>query len=1197
MEKYSTILFASLSRQAFLGVTTALISVLGVSQAHAQNCALDNGTLVDDCKHTNQGTVVDLPLQSNVELEDIPTLSTEGFEISVDGDPISEDGAIQKGKPGIEATKRRQDLSLAAADISVKFDGLDTRPRLDVETVGEKTEYKAGDSVTFQNRMNYPAFTRKGEIRILDKAVRGKPKTIAVLPLNPNGTVTTTVPQGDGLVYVYRVYDARGRFDETAPASLGSKSRRGLIDDVEEGTDSAVIRRIPVYGGAVTVSGTNVRSGSTVNTLGETVRPDADGDFVLQRILPTGDHIVSVDVAGGPSLERDIEIPGHDIFYTGLVDVTLRHSLKDQLEDATGEPYDKTVARGRVAFYLKGKIKGEYLLTAAADTGQEDLKNLLRNFDEKNPRSLLDRIDPEDYYPVYGDDSTSEVDAPTAGKLYVKLEKDDSHILWGNFKSEIKETEYLRNERTLYGAQAIYRTPKQTSRGHARTEIQLYAANPDTIPQRDVFRGTGGSTYFLKFQDITRGSETLLIEIRNPTTGQIIERKTLVYGVDYDINYVQGLVILRAPLSGSGASNDLISSNPNGDNDAFLIANYDHTPTASNLDTFSYGARVQTWVTDKLRFGATLQNENLGTSDQKAYGADLLYQFTERTFVELEYAKTDGDSVNLDESLDGGLTLLNNTNVGTSGRAYRFNAQADLQDLGANIKGVIGGYYEDRSAGFSTLSYRSSNDEELWGIDVELEPTKNTRLRFYYDNFEDSAGRHLREGGIEAGFRTSENLTWDVGLEHIDESSPTDPTRTGKRTDAAVRLTYDPNDEYKIYGFGQGTISRSGGLEGNSRVGIGGEAKINENWRISGEISGGTTGLGARAYVNYDRDENNSYYFGYTRDPNREFGGVNLDGRDKGSFVIGARRKINDSLTVYGENTYDLFGVHKSLTSTYGADYEYDDFWTFTGGIETGRVTDPRAAVASNFRRRAISLGSTYKDEDLSVRTRIEYRKDAGNISGVNRSTDTIAAEITARYKINEEARLLFNIEGVKSDNATASIPDAEYLEGTIGYALRPIDNDRLNILAKYTYLFDMTERNIGSTAASGSFLNSPRQRAHVLSFDASYDINNHWTIGGKIGGRWSEQDNGTGFVSNNATLGVINARYHVVHNWDALIEARQLTAQDLGSDTGLLAALYRHVGNNFKVGLGYNFGQFSDDLTDVTYNDEGVFLNIVGKF
>ena len=45
----------------------------------------------------------------------------------------------------------------------------------------------------------------------------------------------------------------------------------------------------------------------------------------------------------------------------------------------------------------------------------------------------------------------------------------------------------------------------------------------------------------------------------------------------------------------------------------------------------------------------------------------------------------------------------------------------------------------------------------------------------------------------------------------------------------------------------------------------------------------------------------------------------------------------------------------------------------------------------------------------------------------------------------------------------------------------------------------------------------------------------------------------------------------------------------------GALAAIFRHLGNNVKVGVGYNFSDFSDDLTILKYNNQGVFLNVIG--
>ena len=42
--------------------------------------------------------------------------------------------------------------------------------------------------------------------------------------------------------------------------------------------------------------------------------------------------------------------------------------------------------------------------------------------------------------------------------------------------------------------------------------------------------------------------------------------------------------------------------------------------------------------------------------------------------------------------------------------------------------------------------------------------------------------------------------------------------------------------------------------------------------------------------------------------------------------------------------------------------------------------------------------------------------------------------------------------------------------------------------------------------------------------------------------------------------------------------------------------ALYRHIGRNLKFGVGYNFTDFSDDLTDLDYDSQGFFINLVGK-
>jgi opacity protein-like surface antigen len=312
---------------------------------------------------------------------------------------------------------------------------------------------------------------------------------------------------------------------------------------------------------------------------------------------------------------------------------------------------------------------------------------------------------------------------------------------------------------------------------------------------------------------------------------------------------------------------------------------------------------------------------------------------------------------------------------------------------------------------------------------------------------------------------------------------------------------------------------------------------------------------------------------------------LNFSGRTGPKTVQIVPIQPNGTATInVPKNTYDLFGTHRSLTSVYGVDYQPTEFLTYSASVELGRIDDP----LGDFDRTALSLGLRYQDEaGLSAKARLEFRRDEGILSGSVRDGDTVAFTSTARYEIDAESRLLFSFEGTHTETDGSSLPDGEFAEFSLGYAYRPIDNDKLNTLFKYTYLHDLYGQEIDGFNEPG-----PRQKSHVLSLDASYDLNRHLTLGGKIGGRFSESSpNSTAaFQENDAWLVVANARYHVTHKWDLLLEGRYLKAQQAGvAEFGVLGAAYRHVGNNFKVGVGYNFGKFSDDLTDLTFDDRGL--------
>ena len=62
------------------------------------------------------------------------------------------------------------------------------------------------------------------------------------------------------------------------------------------------------------------------------------------------------------------------------------------------------------------------------------------------------------------------------------------------------------------------------------------------------------------------------------------------------------------------------------------------------------------------------------------------------------------------------------------------------------------------------------------------------------------------------------------------------------------------------------------------------------------------------------------------------------------------------------------------------------------------------------------------------------------------------------------------------------------------------------------------------------------------------------------------------------------------------LAEVRQLGLPDLNQRRrGVLAAIYYHISKNLNAGVGYNFTNFSDELTDLKYNYKGIFVNLIG--
>jgi len=175
---------------------------------------------------------------------------------------------------------------------------------------------------------------------------------------------------------------------------------------------------------------------------------------------------------------------------------------------------------GRLALFIKGKVKGKYLITGSFDTNRspgEIGKNANRN-------KLFTNLDPDKYYPVYGDSSEIDYEAnDTKDELYLLVEWDESFAKWGTFNTGISTY-----NRSLHGANIHLINPLIINGVDFNTEVNTFLARTFHSSAQDEMLATGGSIYYLKEKGIIEGSERVNIEIKDPATKEVITSYPLI---------------------------------------------------------------------------------------------------------------------------------------------------------------------------------------------------------------------------------------------------------------------------------------------------------------------------------------------------------------------------------------------------------------------------------------------------------------------------------------------------------------------------------------------------------------------------------------------------------------------------------------------------------------------------------------------
>jgi hypothetical protein len=1027
---------------------------------------------------------------------------------------------------------------------------------------------------------------------------------------------------GDELIYVLRAYDAKGNFDETAarklqlvtPAeaergasllretverSLGTTltteqaTSQALIDDVLS-TSNLRLQNIPIYGSRVRIHGRNIPEGRGIVINGENYPVDRERKFAAEYLMPVGRHSFDIALKGSDGAETvsrtlDIEVRGSYTFGVGIADLTIFQNDADGAGRslALGDRDDDILSDGRLAFYLKAKRGGKYLVTAHADTREQPLGDLFKGFTKADPQDVFRRLDPDLYYPTYGDDSTTYRDVDTMGRFYLRVDWDKNQALWGNYYTGITGTEFAQYVRSLYGAAINWRSRKTNAWGDAKTELRGFGSQAETAPGHSELLGTGGSLYYLRHTDILPGSDQVVLEIRDRTTGRVEQRIQMVRGADYEIDELQGRIILTRPLAQLTRENisTITRDAPLAGFEQRLLVDYEWVPRDFSADSITAGLRGKHWFGDHVGLGVTYVDENRSGEDYSLLGADLTLQAGKGTYLKLERSRTEATSTPVFFSDNGGLDFTRfNPSGPRKGDATAIEARANFQELGWTPREwTAAAWWRNVEAGYSISRYDRGEEVTEYGAELLGQITADLSTHLRYSKAERGA-ESLTQAQANAEWRFGESSRLAAEIRRVEEDyGPVDAAGLL----GAMRYTHRFASALDVYGTAQLTLDdNSGRYRDNDAFTLGTRYNFGDLSNIGAEATTGDRGEALQFNGEYRISPTHSLYgsWAYSTDRTDNYDSLfNPSARD--GWTLGQRVRLSNQVQMFNEGQYLKERDRSGFARIVGFDFYPAAGWTFGVVLNDGELTNSAGGVVD---RRAISLSGGRTSSDVDWHSRLEWRRDSG--------AEHVVQWITTNrfsYRIDDSWRIAGRFNYSDTDDKLIPVNGAKFIEGNLGFAYRPWNSTRWGIFGRYTYLYDR--------ASSGQLVESDYdQKTQLLSLEGVYRLDQHWEFAGKVARREGSARFGRGtgkWFDSGATFLAGQVRYELHDKWHALAEYRWLDVKDGGTRHGALIGIDRDITDNLRIGAGYNFTRFSDDLTDFEYKHKGWFINFVGTY
>ncbi len=737
--------------------------------------------------------------------------------------------------------------------------------------------------------------------------------------------------------------------------------------------------------------------------------------------------------------------------------------------------------QGKLAYFLKGKVKGKYLITSSFDS-------------EREKKALFRTLDKETYYPVYGDTSTTNYQATnTQGPLYLLVEWDKSSAIWGNYAVDFNNSEFASFSRSYYGGKIAYETVAQTPYSDPRTKIVVFNAMVKQRAAHTELLGTGGSLYYLKHKDLIEGSDRVRLEVRDQVTGLVVASKSMIEGADYEVDYEQGRILFWQPVAMLAQTERLIGNGLIHGNPVYVIADYEYS-TIDKIAEASQGTRVQQAVSDNVTAGVTYVKETQEVGTYELQGYDTTVHLGKDAKVKAEYAQTESQDTGSFISTDGGLSYTE-LSVGNTamGKAYGITGDARLFD-----RVGLQAYYKWIENGFASVASTSQQGKELVGFAMTMDMTPETRLTMRQD-----IQRLINNTNAQAQLQVGAEETVTTAMQIVHEArrlrltaefqnqqvtnknekyetvSATDTSTVAGRADYALTPKTDVSIQQEMELTG----------EKGKQTTVGATTQLTDHLAVRGTQSMGTKGTASSLGATANTTGKLALSTDYTQARDKD--GVMTD-----TTTLGAATQLTDKIALNSSVARSSSSTGETVTTA-----------TVGSQASTGiKVDDADVSVAvgvaqsnSGKRMETANVGVTKQvDEDTAVSSSVNVSMD----EAANRSSSlSLGAAKKVDDKTDSTAILTVDDSGGESQSNTMTFTERRKLnddyqalvERSIGTS--DTESRRAN---KYAIVRDKDGRKLEGSLTR-QFGDSPTQISQSNIFGLSGDINDRWALLGSL--------------------------------------------------------------------------------------------------